>query len=160
MKSKEQTSFTDERDGHVYKTVKIGNQTWMAENLNFEMVGSMCYDNNPDFCDEYGRLYTWETAQRACPVGWGLPSKEDFEKLFSIAETELIKYLKKKYGKRYESYDPGSSDGRRAKALSNFEAKASDDFRGSDIFSFSIRSAGSRMGHNSKYRGLTSHAYL
>ena len=52
-------SLKDSRDGHVYRTVTIGNQTWMAENLNYVTANSKCYK---DSCEKYGRLYTWADA--------------------------------------------------------------------------------------------------
>ena len=101
----------DDRDGQVYKTVEIGSQTWMAENLNYDynyrMANSYCY---ADSCSKYGRLYTWSAtvdsaavfstagkgcgchASRSpsggivrgvCPVGWHVPSLSEFQTLIS-----------------------------------------------------------------------------
>jgi len=81
------SSFIDSRDGKKYKTVPIGSQTWMAENLNYNANSSKCYDNKTANCNKYGKLYDWTTANKACPVGWHLPSNDEWDKLYSFIDS-------------------------------------------------------------------------
>ena len=156
--------LTDSRDGKTYKTVTIGTQTWMAENLNYAYIGvpykltykdtsytsdstSWCYGDNPANCTKYGRLYTWAAAMDSvgtwstnskgcgygttcsptypvrgiCPEGWHLPTKAEFETLFTAVGGQ-------------------STAGKVIKSTSGWKGSGN----GTDAFAFSALSAGYR----------------
>ena len=153
-------SLTDSRDGQTYRTVKIGGQVWMAENLNYRYLGptatldssSFCYGDDSANCTKYGRLYLWSAAMDSagvikgntangcgnaskctpsgnvrgvCPQGWHLPSRDEWEVLFTTVggwPTAGAK-LKSTYGWNDYYGDRGNGD---------------------DAFGFSALSAGHR----------------
>lgn len=80
-------TFTDPRDNNSYKVVKINNLLWFAENLRYKGVEHHFPDRNSENVEKYGYLYTWKNAMEACPPGWRLPTKDEFEKLVSSNET-------------------------------------------------------------------------
>ncbi|SHG34965.1 major paralogous domain-containing protein [Fibrobacter sp. UWCM] len=103
-------SFTDSRDGQTYKTVKIGDQVWMAENLNFETDSSYCYNDSAEYCAKYGRLYEWSAAMDACPSGWHLPDTAEWKTLLAAVGGDSIAGMKLKSTSGWNSDGNGTDD--------------------------------------------------
>lgn len=81
-----------EIDGKSYKTIKIGKQNWMAENVALNTEKSLCYNDDSKNCDTYGRLYTLDEAKTLCPDGWRLPSVTDYQFLTSfVYKTTMLR---------------------------------------------------------------------
>ena len=125
--------LTDSRDGKEYKTIQIGQQVWMAENLNYKAKGSMCPDNNPSNCTKYGRLYDWSSAKRSCPTGWHLPDKDEIETLVKLlgGKDAARKILKK--ADICDDYDCGSDDFGFAVLPAGAFSSSNETFRDIDI---------------------------
>ncbi|MBK7440072.1 MAG: FISUMP domain-containing protein [Chitinophagales bacterium] len=76
-------SFKDSRDGKTYMAFEINGVAWMGENLRHKTGDSWCYDNKSSNCQEFGRMYSWDEAKVACPNGWHLPTKPEWDTLVS-----------------------------------------------------------------------------
>ena len=106
----EKNTLTDTRDGKVYRTVTIGDQVWMAENLNIETDSSYCYNDSAEYCAKYGRLYRWTAAMDACPSGWHLPDLAEWKTLLAAVGGDSIAGTKLKSTSGWNSDGNGTDD--------------------------------------------------
>jgi len=138
-------TFTDPRDNQTYKTIIIGGQEWLAENLNYETGGSWCYGDSSHNCEEYGRLYTWDAAINACPAGWHLPSDEEWKtlELFLGMPEDQVGWM----GMR------GTDQGRKLKSTTGWV----NDGNGTDEVGFNSLPAGKRI--NEIFFQLGAHSF-
>lgn len=86
-----------------YRTVSILGHNWMAENSRFFTDFSYCYQNDFKMCESYGRLYNWESSKKACPSGWRIPTKAEFEELLQYGEFEKLEPVNAGF-RYYEDY--------------------------------------------------------
>ena len=141
----------DNRDGQTYKTVIIGSQTWMAENLNYKTANSYCFGSDTTNCTEYGRFYTWATAvdksekecgeryvcslpsgniQGVCPSGWHLPSTDEWNVLFIAVGDSLTTGSKLKSTSGWPDSRNGSDDFGFSAFPIGFGASGTHEFEG------------------------------
>jgi uncharacterized protein (TIGR02145 family) len=134
-------TFTDTRNGQTYRTVKIGGKIWMAQNLNYRTDSSWCWGDDTTYCDKSGRLYAWNAAKKACPAGYHLPSRKEWNNLAQAVG-----------GKR--RFDMESNDGRvvwgdagrllKSKHGWSGHVEEGEDANGTDKFGFSALPGGLR----------------
>ncbi|MBR4349022.1 MAG: fibrobacter succinogenes major paralogous domain-containing protein [Fibrobacter sp.] len=121
----------DERDGQTYKTVKIGDQVWTAQNLNYETENSWCgggSETTEGDCSVYGRIYTWEVSKSVCPTGWHLPDTTEWKTLFTAVGGELAagQVLKSTSGWHYSKGTDAFGFSALPAACRNFEVRWGD----------------------------------
>ena len=147
-------TLTDSRDGQTYKTIVIGTQTWMAENLNFETEESYCLDDDAVNCSKYGRLYKWAAAMDGagtwtsngkgcgydvtcspiypvrgiCPEGWHLPDTTEFKTLFDAVGGASTGGIALKSTSGWKDNDGSSGNGTDAYAFSVLPAGEANDY--------------------------------
>lgn len=163
-------TFTDSRDGNVYKTIKIGNQVWMAENLRYKgdraEQGSFAYDDDSEMEEKYGRLYTWSAAMNIspkydkeevpfpikkkmeqgnyrgiAPEGWHIPTKKEFETLLNYVRNNMR-----------------NSDAAQVSAALRLPGEWDSKVDGKNWFGFSALPAGSYSSEDREFSGLGSRA--
>lgn len=105
-----QDVLKDSRDNQEYKTVRIGAQVWMAENLSYAAEESWCYTRFNYDCRKYGRFYNWDVAKDVCPAGWHLPTAAEFDQLFADVGGRDSAAVKLKSTEGWSHYGNGTDD--------------------------------------------------
>jgi len=142
------STFTDVRDGKSYKSIKIANQEWMAENLAFKTEnGSWKIYDKEGIGYNYGLLYTWEAARQAVPAGWHLPTDAEWKQLemslgMSQADADSID-------------SRGTNEGGKLKTTKGWAADGS----GTDEVGFSAIAGGFYMANSNKFMALDWYGY-
>lgn len=141
-------SFVDERDGRTYKTVQIGIQVWMAENMKLDVSDGFCYGDVKANCEKYGTFYNSNTALRVCPEGWRLPTANDWKILAGNIGTE-----------KSDKYGGGTFVYNNDDAISKIRSKDGwKNSNGTNALGFSAYPAGYFNG--TQYSGLGEKAYF
>jgi uncharacterized protein (TIGR02145 family) len=171
-------TLTDYRDGQKYKTVQIGDQCWMSENLNIGTYvestydpnyksdltdnGSLekyCYDNNIQNCIQYGGLYGWEELINytkgngfggICPYGWKIPTDNDWKILEGFVDSQYSVGDLEWERKNLRGFDVGD----RLRSTSGWT-----NGNGNDLYGFTVIPGGHRKG-NGTFAGIGDHAYF
>lgn len=165
--------LTDYRDGNVYATTTIAipskkySEVWMAENLNYKMKNSYCYEDSAKYCDTYGRLYTWAAAvgksesvcgsghecglgtnkvQGACPKGWHLPTEEEWIALIIAVDGTITEYIVTESGSKNTAGKKLKSKNVWGWGITDITGDGMDFFSGDgmDSYGFSAFPAGCR----------------
>jgi uncharacterized protein (TIGR02145 family) len=132
--------------------VEADGQFWMAENLNYEAEGSVCYDNKALNCAKYGRLYNWGTALKACPAGYNLPSDDEWDVLVDYAGGEDTAGTKLKSAAGWNENGNGTNDfGWSALPGGGGDSDGGFDYAGNDGYWWSATEYDAR---NARNRGM------
>ncbi|MDR0331647.1 MAG: hypothetical protein LBH93_08070 [Chitinispirillales bacterium] len=142
--NQQKDSFIDLRDWQKYRAVTIGNQTWMAQNLNFATKHSLCYQNYAGNCKMFGRLYGWDDAMAACPKGWHLPTRDEWDTLIQYAGGSCVA------GKKLKSKRMSIGDGINRGGWAKNEVYGTDN---TDDYGFSALAGGWLWGGTYKASG-------
>jgi uncharacterized protein (TIGR02145 family) len=145
--------FTDVRDGQTYRTVKIGTQVWMAQNLNYKPKhgNSWRYKDDESMEKKYGRLYDWHTAKVVSPKGWHLPSRGEWHDLLMAVDRyyEYKQFERRMFEGESRPCLPCDTRGKKLKAKRGWREKGN----GTNDFGFSALPGGCYDGSGFRFAG-------